>query len=157
MKKIIGIVLILLMTFACAAAEKPAVPDETFLRAKEAVILISYGDYDAAIQRLGMADAITKNALKSMIDKKCKEIYAESVQTELSVAWNDGKNWRIAVPFEAPDDRAVGSLVFTLSDVTQFTNIEFSRWGEVNDAYAVAADILWNVEYIPDFIIVGDW
>lgn len=157
MKRIIGIILILLLSFASAFAEKPVVPDETFQRAKEAVILISYGDFGEAIQRLGMTEVLSKNTLKSMIDKKCRGIYADSVQTEISVAWNDGKNWRIAVPFEAPDDRAVGALVFTLSDVAQFINIEFSRWGEVNDAYAVSTDILWNVEYIPNYIIVGDW
>ena len=157
MKKSVVFALVFMLTFAWAAAEKSAIPDDTFIRAKEAVILISYGDYDAAIQRLGMTGTLSQNTLKSMIDKKCKEIYAESVQTEVSVAWNDGRNWRIAVPFEAPDDRAVGALVFTLASVSEFAGIEFQRWGDISDAYAVSAEVFWNVEYVPDYIIVGDW
>lgn len=160
MKKIslMVIALVLIMAaFAAACAEKPFVPtEEMFTGAKESVSLISYGEYGMAIKRLKLEKRTDEETLKKFIDKECKEIYMGSVQTEVSVAWPEEGVWKIAVPFEAPEDEAVGALVFVIVDEA-FTEIQFLRWGEVVELYEEAEEIIWNVEYIPSYVIVEDW
>lgn len=156
MKKRICLLIALLMLVWAATAEN-ALPDLTYTNAKEAVSLISYGEYDMALSRLGMDNLMKASALKKFIGNNCPEIYRGSVQTEISVAWSDGEGWLLAVPFEAPDDGAVGALVFTLRDSTHFEAIRFARWEEVVEEYSAAARVEWNVAYTPGYVIVGDW
>ena len=145
----------LLAPYALADASTPP-PDTAYKNAKEAVSLISYGEYEMAINKLGLT-GYTKKSLKEFIDTNCKEIYRGSVQTEVSVAWYEEDAWFLAVPFEAPDDEAVGALVFSLTDGKTFDGIAFARWGDVEDAYTSVTDVYWNVAYDPNYIIVGDW
>lgn len=160
MKKIVCVfcALILLMTsFVFAGAETAGVPtEEMFTSAKESVSLISYGEYMMAIKKLKLEKAYDESALRKFIDRECREIYMGSVQTEVSVAWPEENLWKIAVPFEAPEDDAVGALVFIISDGA-FAEIAFLRWGEVVKAYENAPKAVWNVEYVPDYVIVTDW
>lgn len=160
MKKTIILVfaLILMMTaFVFAGAEKAFVPtEEMFTSAKESVSLISYSEYGMAIKRLKLEKVMDEDTLRKFIDKECKEIYMGSVQTEVSVAWPEEDLWKIAVPFEAPEDEAVGALIFVISDQA-FSEIQFLRWGEVVKLYETAENVIWNVEYIPSYVIVEDW
>jgi len=156
MKRILCLLVAFMLVVACASAEN-ALPNETYKKAREAVSLISYGEYDMALSRLGLTGEYTASQLKSYINKNCPEIYRGSVQTEVSVAWNDGECWQIAVPFEAPDDRAVGALVFKLKDSTHFESLSFARWGDVAETYSMYARVEWNKAYTPGYIIVGDW
>ncbi len=149
-----ALLMALLMPFAVAETVTPP-PDSAYKNAKEAVSLISYGEFDMAISKLGLA-SMTKKQLKSFIDTNCKEIYDGSVQTEVSVAWFD-EIWLLAVPFEAPDDAAVGALVFTLTDGKTFDGVQFMRWEDVEEGYSSSSDVYWNLPYSPDYIIVGDW
>lgn len=160
MKKIVfaAFALILMMTASVfAGAETAFVPtEEMFKAAKESVSLISYGEYGMAIKQLKLEKIYDENTLRKFIDKECKEIYMGSVQTEVSVAWLEENVWKIAVPFEAPEDEAVGALVFVISD-RAFAEIQFLRWGDVIELYEAAENVIWNVEYIPSYVIVEDW
>lgn len=149
---------ICLLAFLCLGARAESVPAETaFQCAKEALSLISYGEFDRAIARLGMEGTLSGAELKKFINANCPEIYAGSVQTEVSVAWYDQNRWLIAVPFEAPDDNGVGALVFSLADGIRFDAVCFARWGKVAEAYSASDSAIWNVAYTPGYIIVGDW
>ncbi len=154
MSVVCALLLALLAPLAAAETVSPP-PDSAYKNAKEAVSLISYGEYDMAISKLGLAN-VTKKALKDFIDTNCKEIYMGSVQTEVSVAWYD-ETWLLAVPFEAPDDAAVGALVFTLADGKTFDGMQFMRWEDVEEGYSSSSEVYWNLPYSPDYIIVGDW
>ncbi len=144
---------LMLALFASAMAE----PSESAYRqAKEAVSLISYGEYEMALNRLGMQDQMQAAMLKRYIDQNCGEIHRGSVQTDVAVAWFDGSAWQLAVPFEAPEDDAVGALVFTLSG-NAFSGIDFMRWGDVEASYDVANEVYWNLPYTPSCTVYGDW
>ncbi|MBR3928976.1 MAG: hypothetical protein IKJ65_08255 [Clostridia bacterium] len=158
-KTVLAVCAIILMLAASvfAHAEKEYVPDEMmFTCAKESVSLISYGEYDMALKHLMLDKVYDGAALKKFIDLTCKEIYMGSVQTEVSVAWPEEAIWKIAVPFEAPEDEAVGALVFVITDGA-FTEIQFLRWGDVVLAYEYAEQAIWNLAYTPDYVIVTDW
>lgn len=158
MKKIVSVLLLLTMLLALSAfSEAGKVPEEdAFKNAKESVSLISYGEYMMAIKKLGLEARYDESALKKFIDTECREIYMGSVQTEISVAWPEEKLWKIAVPFEAPEDEAVGALVFVMEN-GKFTEILFMRWMDVVTAYEMAEEAVWNVAYTPDYVIVEDW
>ena len=156
MKRILAAICLLATLALGARAE--SVPSETaFQCAKEALSLISYGEFDRAIARLGMEGTLSGAELKRFIAANCPEIYAGSVQTEVSVAWYDQNRWLLAVPFEAPDDDGVGALVYSLMDGVHFDAVCFARWGRVAEAYSAAGGAVWNVAYTPGYIIVGDW
>ena len=138
MAAIVGVCLMLALMVPAMA--EPS--EDAYRQAKEAVSLISYGEYEMALKRY--------------IDRNCSEIHRGSVQTDGSVAWFDGSTWQIAVPFEAPEDEAVGALVFTLSG-SAFSGIDFMRWGDVEASYDVADEVYWNLPYTPSFTVYGDW
>ncbi|MBQ1258399.1 MAG: hypothetical protein IIX93_14140 [Clostridia bacterium] len=160
MKKKIFVALALIFTMAVSAfacAEKAFVPtEEMFTSAKESVSLISYGEYGMAIKRLKLEKIVNEAALKKFIDKECREIYMGSVQNEISVAWPEENLWKIAVPFEAPEDEAVGALIFVITEGA-FSEIQFMRWGEAAELFEAAENVIWNVEYIPSYVIMEDW
>lgn len=155
-KLALALALAMCMSAALADAGSPP-PDDAYKCAKEAVSLISYGEYDMALKKLNLDGTYTAKALKKYIDTNCKEIYSGSVQTEVSVAWYDGSAWLMAVPFEAPDDDAVGALVFSLKDGKAFDGLVFARWEDVCEGYGATTDVYWNVAYKSDYVIVGDW
>lgn len=158
-KTIFAVCVLALLAFSSvfASAQQAYVPEEEkFVSAKESVSLISYGEYGMAIKKLKLEKVLDEAALKKFIDKECREIYMGSVQTEVSVAWPEENVWKIAVPFEAPEDEAVGALVFVIAD-GQFAEILFLRWGDVVMAYEEANQAIWNVEYTPNYVIVEDW
>lgn len=160
MKKI-NFAFLILLVFVCSSvfahAEGGFVPsDEMFKSAKESVSLISYGEYGMAIKRLKLESAYDEASLKKLIDDSCREIYVGSVQNEVSVAWPEENIWKLAVPFEAPEDEAVGALVFVIREGA-FSEVLFLRWGEVVKAYESADQAIWNVAYTPDYVIVEDW
>ncbi len=149
--------MILAFSSVVALAQQAYVPEEEmFVSAKESVSLISYGEYGMAIKKLKLEKLYDESSLKKFIDKECREIYMGSVQTEVSVAWPEENVWKIAVPFEAPEDEAVGALVFVIAE-GQFTEILFLRWGDVVKSYEEADQAIWNVEYTPNYVIVEDW
>lgn len=144
----------LMLALAVPVMAEPS--ESAYRQAKEAVGLISYGEYEMALNRLGMQDQMQAAALKRYIDQNCGEIHRGSVQTDVSVAWFDGSVWLLAVPFEAPEDDAVGALVFTLSG-NAFSGIDFMRWGDVETSYDAADEVYWNLPYTPSFTVYGDW
>ena len=152
-------VLLVLIFALSAAAETVQVPHENaYKSAKEAVSLISYGEYGMALKKLKLESLFSEKQLKNFIDTNCKEIYMGSVQTDVSVAWLENGVWLLAVPFEAPEDDAVGALVFEIAaDGMTFTKLSFLRWGEVKEGYSLSDELYWNVEYTPDYVIMEDW
>lgn len=158
MKKIVSILMLAVMLCMLFANAEPAgcPTEEVFKNAKESVSLISYGEYMMAIKKLTLEARYDVKSLKKFIDTECREIYMGSVQTEVSVAWPEENVWKLAVPFEAPEDEAVGALVFVLTE-GKFTEILFMRWGDVALAYEMADQAIWNVAYTPDYVIVTDW
>lgn len=159
MKSILALIFVIALLLPMALAEGSVVPGEnSYKAAKESVSLISYGEYGMALKKLKLDAVMTEKQLKKYIDENCKEIYRGSVQTEVSVAWYDGQNWLLAVPFEAPEDDAVGALLFQMNaDASGFTGISFLRWGEVVEGYSCSEQVFWNVEYSPNYVIVEDW
>lgn len=156
MKRILALVcLIAVLALGAQAESGPSA--SAFKCAKEALSLISYGEFDRAISRLGMEKVLSGAELKKFIGANCPEIFAGSVQTEVSVAWYEQNRWLLAVPFEAPDDNGVGALVFSLTDGVHFDAVFFARWGKVAESYSLSDSVNWNVAYTPGYIIVGDW
>ena len=156
MKKFLALFCVL-AAFALTARAESVPSASAFQAAKEALSLISYGEFDRAIARLGMEKTMSGADMKKYIGANCPEIYAGSVQTEVSVAWYSQNRWLLAVPFEAPDDNGVGALVFSLTDGVHFDAVFFARWGKVAEGYSASDSVTWNAKYTPGYIIVGDW
>lgn len=159
MKKFCVLLLALALLVSCVlSASAQELSDTMFENAKEAVSLISYGEFGKAIKKLNSsAFSMDESDLKSYIKANCRSIFDRSVQRDVAVAWYDGSVWALAVPFEAPDDDAVGALVFYSSDGAAFDDMAYMNWGDVVSAYTSGSDVHWNVAYEAGYIIVGDW
>ena len=68
--------LMVLFAFSASAAGKEiaAPAEQVYKNAKEAMTLISYGEYAMAIQKLNIGEICTEKMLKGFVDKNCPEI-----------------------------------------------------------------------------------
>jgi len=154
MKRHIAILLTVLMLFmsaaACAEGAVPQVSANLFLSAKQALVYLASGEYERLVTLLpfsGVAPGASE--WQGFAEGNFMTLSGETpVQTEYSVAYWTGIDWKLAVPVYAPDNGNVEALVLTTSDGMTFSGYRYCKWSEVMPEYEAAAYVTWNKEYV---------
>lgn len=147
MKKLMAAILAFMLLTAGALAENsvPALNEQLFRDAKDALVMFENGDYTTASELLGFADAAE---LEKFITGNYKTL-GNGVQTAVSVAWYNGSSWQLAVPLYEPASPDVETLVLTTisSDASAFYGYMYAPWSDVEAALAECDYVIWNEEY----------
>ena len=146
MKKAFLSVMALLLIGTVALAGAPKLSQGLFDSAKQALVVLASGDYDALSDRLpfsgGVPDAKQWHSLA--------ESYADlsSVQTDYAVGFWTGNIWVIAVPVQPPADGSVEVLAFSSADGTTFNACRYATWKQIESACSESSRVIWNQEYV---------
>jgi len=146
MKKAFLSVMALLLIGTVALAGAPKLSPGLFDSAKQALVVLASGDYDALSDRLpfsgGVPDAKQWHSLA--------ESYADlsSVQTDYAVGFWTGNIWVIAVPVQPPADGSVEVLAFSSADGTIFNACRYATWKQIESACSESSRVIWNQEYV---------
>ncbi|MBQ6347143.1 MAG: hypothetical protein IJI71_06235 [Clostridia bacterium] len=146
MKKTFLTVLALLLVGTTALAGAPKMSAGLFDSAKQALVALASGDYDALSDRLpfsgGAPDARQWQSLA--------ERYADlsSVQTDYAVGFWTGSIWVIAVPVQPPSDGSVEVLAFSSEDGATFKACRYATWKQIESACGESSRVIWNQEYV---------
>jgi hypothetical protein len=146
MKKAFLSVMALLLIGTVALAGAPKLSPGLFDSAKQALVVLASGDYDALSDRLpfsgGVPDAKQWHSLA--------ESYADlsSVQTDYAVGFWTGNIWVIAVPVQPPADGSVEVLAFSSADGTTFNACRYATWKQIESACSESSRVIWNQEYV---------
>lgn len=152
MKRHIAIVLAVLMlcmtAAACAEASVPQVSSNLFLSAKQALVYLASGEYERLVTLLPFSGvAPSASEWQGFAEGNFLTLSGE-VQTEYSVAYWTGMDWKLAVPVYAPESGDVEALVLTTADGMTFSGYRYCKWSEVVLEYEMAAYVTWNKEYV---------
>lgn len=150
MKRRISLCLIILMLCmtATAYADVPQISSELFSSAKQALTCLSSGEYERLVTLLPFSGVSPSAAeWQSFADGNFSTL-GGSVQSEYSVAYWTGSDWRLAVPVFTPDNGDVEALVLSSADGSTFSGYRYSRWKDVKSEYESASYVVWNQEYV---------
>lgn len=134
-----------LLLCSAAALAAPSLSDKLFDKAKNAVSLISYGEYEKAVDTLGLD--MSASELEEFVSNDLSDIFYVSVQKDVSVGYYTGKRWIVAVPIEEPYDDGVLALALSSSDGKGFDAYRAMSWGDVMSGVSQSDDVTWNVAY----------
>lgn len=151
MKKIVAIVLLAaLLMFAGAQAQEgvPSISDNLFSAAKEALSLLSYGEFARVAEVLPFSGAAPDAEEWSKFAQSFSTLNSGTVQREISVAFWTGSAWYLAVPVSEPNNGAVEALVLRSDDGTTFCGYKCADWASVKSSYENSAYVEWNREYV---------
>ena len=146
MKKAFCAVLALLLTGAVALAGAPKLSPSLFDSAKQALVCLADGDYEALADDLPFADSSPDiSEWKRLADE-----YADlnTVQSDYAVAFWTGKIWVVAVPVRAPSDGSVEALAFSSKDGARFDACRYATWSQVEKACGESSRVVWDQEYV---------
>jgi len=149
MKKAIAFAVVFALITASAFAAVPGIGNGLFANAKEAVSLLSYGEFDRVVAILPFSGSAPSAAEWQSFAQNFSSLGSGTVQREVSVAYWTGNSWNLAVPVLAPDSDKVEALVLTSDDGLGFSGYKYARWGEVRMGYENADYVIWNKEYVP--------
>lgn len=134
-------------TNALATSEyNGTLPEELFTSAKEALRLMSYGQYGSALEALGFS-ADSAEDFKLFADANFTSL-AEGVQTDVAVAClTDEYGWLLAIPLWEPDATDVDTFVLHTSDEVSFDRYTSSTWGFIEQLLTQSTDTIWYNSY----------
>ena len=115
--------------------------------AKQALTLMSYGEYKKALKKLNLKDAPSAQELSNFVEESLSDVYVVAVQSEVAVAYQVDGVWRVAVPVEAPAYDSVQTLVVRSKDGERFDAYRAMAWYEVMDQVAGADQVIWRDAY----------
>ena len=146
-KKLVSLFLLLLMAGGVYAESAPR--DSTFSCAKNALLLLSQGDEQGALDLISFqftSDKYSSDGFIACVRKYLPDIVNTSVQTEVAVCyWESiGSHWLIAVPVNEPSDGDVLCLVLMSSDKSTFDGYAVLTWSEVTEGTDHAEWVWWN-------------
>lgn len=150
MKRRISILLILLMLCmaATAYADVPQISADLFSSAKQALSCLSSGEYERLVTLLPFSGVSPSAAEWQSFAEGNFTTLGGRVQSEYSVAYWTGSDWRLAVPVVAPDSSDVEALVLSSADGSTFSGYRYSKWKDIKDEYESASYVVWNQEYV---------
>ena len=160
MKKLVSLwlALALVLTLSPAALSQalPEAPGEEFYtRGKDALVFLSYKEYERALELLAFdtkgedAGDFRQRFLKYLEDN-AKELFGATVQRDVSVAYRTAEGWTLAVPVLAPDTNEVETLLFLSEDGKTFYGYAITTWGKVLGELDKTSEYYWNIEYLRD-------
>lgn len=154
------IVLLLLTALLCVPlAARAELKDALFDRAKQAVNLLSYGEYQKAIDKLAFSDnEPTADDFERFVEDNLDGVFS-AVQSRVAVGYKKGSSWRLAVPVEEPSYGGVQALVLRSKDGKTFDAYTASSWRDVMADVDESASVVWNEAYEADdpVFLTDDW
>lgn len=150
MKKIVSVLLFAaLILCACAGAESvPDISDSLFSAAKEALTLLSYGEYESVCDVLPFADVAPSAEEWASFAGNFSTLDSGTVQREISVAYWQNSSWSLAVPVSEPNKDSVETLILRSDDGQTFSGYKYATWGEARSGYESSDYVVWNEEYV---------
>lgn len=150
MKKIVSVLLFAaLILCACAGAESvPDISDSLFSAAKEALSLLSYGEYESICDVLPFADVAPSAEEWANFAGNFSTLDSGTVQREISVAYWQNSSWSLAVPVSGPNKDSVETLILRSDDGQTFSGYKYATWGEARSGYESSDYVVWNEEYV---------
>ena len=150
MKKIVSVLLFAaLILCACAGAESvPDISDSLFSAAKEALSLLSYGEYESVCDVLPFADVAPSAEEWANFAGNFSTLDSGTVQREISVAYWQNSSWSLAVPVSEPNKDSVETLILRSDDGQTFSGYKYATWGEAHSGYESSDYVVWNEEYV---------
>ncbi len=159
MKRILSVALLMaLLLSACAFAEGvPSISDELFSAAKEALSLLSYGEYARVSEVLPFSGGAPSAEEWQQFAGSFSTLDSGTVQREVSVAYWQGSCWYLAVPVTEPNRDGVEALVLRSDDGAAFSGYKYATWGDVKSGYQASDYVTWNEEYVAGTpVIIAD-
>ena len=150
MKRIVSVLLFAaLILCACAGAESvPDISDSLFSAAKEALSLLSYGEYESVCDVLPFADVAPSAEEWANFAGNFSTLDSGTVQREISVAYWQNSSWSLAVPVSEPNKDSVETLILRSDDGQTFSGYKYATWGEARSGYESSDYVVWNEEYV---------
>lgn len=152
-RRILAMALCLMLICCTGAAAEPVTPmDEMFMRAKEALLLMSMGDVDQAVELLDFAfdveSGLTEDSFREFAAEGLTLLDSGMVQVEVALCWLDDMGvWHIGIPLVEPVSWDVEALVLDTRDMMVFSSYSVSNWGALEEAAAISQEAHWNLEY----------
>ena len=159
MKRIVSVLLFAaLILCACAGAESvPDISDSLFSAAKEALSLLSYGEYESVCDVLPFADVAPSAEEWANFAGNFSTLDSGTVQREVSVAYWQDSHWCLAVPVTEPKKDSVEVLMLRSDDGETFSGYKCTDWAEARSGYESSDYVTWNEEYVAGTpVIIAD-
>lgn len=152
MRRWIVALLVLALTAAPLGALAAGIDEGLIDDAKQALTLMSYGEYKKALKKLNLKEAPSAQELSDFVDENLSDVYQVAVQSEVAVAYQVDGAWRVAVPVEIPSYDSVQTLVVRAKDGKRFDAYRAMAWYEVMDQVSGAEQVIWQDAYEQDDI-----
>ena len=161
MKRMVAAMLIIWLAVGgvCAYAQEsvPVFNDILFENGKDALWLVASGDYELALSLLDLAGgAPSAEDFELFITSNFPSIADGMVQYEVAVAYYDPAiaMWTLAIPVEEPKEEDIETFVLFSQDGNRFSGCGYMPWGDVEAQCENLYDVIWNVEYQPEDMLV---
>ncbi len=141
MRKRIALILICAV-IACSGAFAESAADAALDTAKNALVLMNYGEFSQAARALGMKGK--GKALKAFAKKNLPELLTLSVQTDIAVLYSTDDGCRVAVPIEEPYSDSVMCFVVDFDADYAPTGYDALSYGDVLDEADDAEKTVWE-------------
>jgi hypothetical protein len=144
-----------LLAAAPLIASAGALNEQLFDDAKEALTLISYGEYQKALGKLNFSgEPPTAAEFEDFVCFDLDAALTQAVQTDVAVCFRRNKKFWLAIPVEEPTRRDVETLLLSSSDGERFDGYRAARWDDVNKWVGQDAKAVWNEPYDPGTLVV---
>jgi hypothetical protein len=121
---------------------------------KEALTLISYGEYQKALDKLNFTEPPAESDFEDFVCFELDSVLTQTVQTDVAVCYHKGKKLYLAIPVEEPVSRDVETLVLSSSDGEQFDGYKSASWGDVMKLVKEDDAAQWDQPYDPGTLVV---
>ena len=128
MKTIISVVLLDGAAFVRLrlAEGVPSISDDLFSAAKEALSLLSYGEYARVSEALPFSGGAPSAEEWQKFAESFSTLSSGTVQREVSVAYWQGSCWYLAVPVSEPNRDCVEALMLRSDDGAAFSGYKYA-------------------------------
>lgn len=146
MKKLFSVLLavVLLICSVCALA---SFDNDLIGNAKQALTLMSYGEYKKALKKLDLKGNTGAKELAAFVEEELFDILSVSVQSDVAAAFMKDEVWYVAVPVELPSYDNVQTFVLRSKDGSRFDTFKKMDWYEVESMMDLSTQVIWQDAY----------
>ena len=131
-----------------------ALDSKLFDQAKDALTLISYGEYQKALDKLNFKNPPDAADFEDFVCFELDSVLTQAVQTDVAVSFQKGKKVYLAIPVEEPSSRDVETMVLSSSDGKQFDGYASDTWEDVMKQVRRDKAAVWDEAYDPGTLVV---
>ncbi len=131
-----------------------APPEEFYLRGREALMLLSQGETELALEKLAFVfdveGGLTEETFREFTEGLML-LSPEAVQVDVALCWLDELGvWHLGIPLVEPISWDVEVLVLDSRDLNIYCGYSLANWGMLEEIALTASHAYWNLEYLPD-------